>query len=365
MTVRPRLCLNMIVKNEEAILERCLRSHIGVIDCFVIHDTGSTDSTVGVIERFSAETGIPGIVSHGIFEDFSQARNEALDAARSSDLEFDYLLLADADMELQITSDSWRDEIAGDAQQVIQSHISGTLDYPNTRILRRDHPARYVGLTHEYLDTATTISIVTGIRYIDHASGSNRTEKYERDIRLLKRAVAADPNDSRSWFYLGNSYLEIGRFEEALVAFERRLSFDYFPDERFVTAMRIGRCLDALGRPDAAFQRMLAAFDSHPVRAESLHWCAQRAQTNGLHRVAHMLASTAKTIAKPEAALFVDATVYDWRLDDIIAVSLYWMGDYEGSIALCESILPIAPAEHHPRIIANIEVSRAMIAARP
>jgi glycosyltransferase involved in cell wall biosynthesis len=39
------VCLNMIVKNESKVIERCLRSVKGCIDYWVIVDTGSTDDT--------------------------------------------------------------------------------------------------------------------------------------------------------------------------------------------------------------------------------------------------------------------------------------------------------------------------------
>ena len=49
-----RLCLNMIVRNESAILERCLRSVADHVACWVIGDTGSTDGTQDLIRAFFA-----------------------------------------------------------------------------------------------------------------------------------------------------------------------------------------------------------------------------------------------------------------------------------------------------------------------
>ena len=50
MTKTARLCLNMIVKNEMANLERCLGAVADHIDCWVIGDTGSTDGTQDFIK---------------------------------------------------------------------------------------------------------------------------------------------------------------------------------------------------------------------------------------------------------------------------------------------------------------------------
>ena len=38
-----KICLNMIVKDETAIIEKCINSVVDEIDCYVICDTGSSD----------------------------------------------------------------------------------------------------------------------------------------------------------------------------------------------------------------------------------------------------------------------------------------------------------------------------------
>jgi glycosyltransferase involved in cell wall biosynthesis len=83
------LCLNMIVKNEMANLERCLGAVAPHIACWVIGDTGSTDGTQEFIRSFFAARNIPGELHSFPFVNFAQARNEALDRARASKLRFD------------------------------------------------------------------------------------------------------------------------------------------------------------------------------------------------------------------------------------------------------------------------------------
>src|SRR5262245_3306257 len=96
------LCLNMIVKNETANLERCLTAVVPHIACWVIGDTGSTDGTQDFIRDFFAARKIPGELHEFPFQNFEQARNEALRCAYASPLAFDYLLFDDADMELVV-----------------------------------------------------------------------------------------------------------------------------------------------------------------------------------------------------------------------------------------------------------------------
>jgi glycosyltransferase involved in cell wall biosynthesis len=96
------LCLNMIVRNERPNLERFLGAVAEHIACWVIGDTGSTDGTQEFIHSFFASRDLPGELHSFPFENFEQARNEALTCAYASPIPSDYLLFADADTELVV-----------------------------------------------------------------------------------------------------------------------------------------------------------------------------------------------------------------------------------------------------------------------
>jgi hypothetical protein len=66
------------------------------------------------------------------------------------------------------------------------------------------------------------------------------------------------------------------------------------------------------------------------------------------------MASLGMAIAKPEPALFVEASVYEWRLADIAAVSLYWLGRRDEALVLNERILPLVPDNQRARVEDNI-----------
>lgn len=82
-----RLCLAMIVKNEQESLGHCLASVQGLVDEILVLDTGSTDRTVEIARSFGARVEVFTWV-----DDFSAARNAAL--ARCTG---DWVLVLDAD----------------------------------------------------------------------------------------------------------------------------------------------------------------------------------------------------------------------------------------------------------------------------
>jgi glycosyltransferase involved in cell wall biosynthesis len=91
----------MIVKNESAIIERCLRAASGHFDSWVIVDTGSDDGTCERIETILA--GVPGQLEHRPWVDFGHNRTELMDLAYEESA--DWLLLLDADIVLEVDGD--------------------------------------------------------------------------------------------------------------------------------------------------------------------------------------------------------------------------------------------------------------------
>ena len=81
----------MIVKNEEAVLARCLDSIRGIADEIIIVDTGSTDKTKEIASNYTKH-----IYDFTWVNDFSVARNFAFSKATK-----DYIYSADADEVLE------------------------------------------------------------------------------------------------------------------------------------------------------------------------------------------------------------------------------------------------------------------------
>ena len=136
---------------------------------------------------------------------FEQSRNAALDCAHASSLNYDYLLLADADMELVVEDKGFRDRLEGPGYQLLQRGARGSPTGIHV-LVQRNAGVRYHGVTHEYLDVPGDVKQLRGVWYKDHASGSNRADKFERDINLLLEvSQARTKSNVRYWFYLAQS----------------------------------------------------------------------------------------------------------------------------------------------------------------
>lgn len=361
----PPFCLCMIVKNESAILTKCLESVAPYIAAYAIADTGSTDGTPDLIRGFFAAKGIEGTVASVPFVDYSQARNAAIDVAEEYacqvPLFLSHLLLVDADMTL--CADKGVDIAAVLASLDPQMlafrvpQIAGSLRYHNTRILRIGSGARYIGKTHEYLSVPlpTDPPALDALHFHDWGNGANRPEKYTRDERLLKEALAENPADLRSHYYLGQTYREMGRFEDAEKHYSIRMNGGW-EDEAWHAQFMRAQCLDRIpGREKEATGEALAAFQRRPWRAEPLYWLANRARNKGQNHLAVLYASFGQHLQQPTSEpLFVDTYPYTHGFREEISIAGFYVNRVkEDARHACQSLSRDRSAPAHVRSLAR------------
>ncbi|MEK8034661.1 glycosyltransferase [Ideonella sp. DXS29W] len=215
---RFRVAAVMIVRNEAERIGRALASVLPYVDEVLVLDTGSTDDTVRLAQAAGAR------VEHFEWvDDFSAARNAALDAAGA-----DWHVVIDADEWLvegadaldglrqlapdvvgAVRIDSVDDH--GAAEQQVTSWISRVLP----------GPVRYAGRVHEqpqHQHPVRRMPISFGHDGYRHEALKT---KAGRNRRLLERDVANRPGDAYAWYQLGKDHDVYQRYEEALGCFDR------------------------------------------------------------------------------------------------------------------------------------------------
>lgn len=289
-------------------LPLCLSAIAPHISCWVIGDTGSTDETPEFIRSFFAERNLPGELHSFPFVNFEQARNEALERAYTSGLSYDYLLLADADMELVVEDADFRSKLEASSYMLLQR---AGISYWNTRLVRRDTGARYSGVTHECLVVPAGGQQLHGVWYKDHASGANRVDKFARDIRLLSEALEQDPENQRYWYYLAQSYRDAGRAREAAEAYAKRAAMGGWDEEAWNARLQEARCLRSLGDEGGFLRAAVAAFNQRPHRAEPLYDLARFYRERGMNDAGVLFAEAGLAVKRPEHdILFIEDYIY-------------------------------------------------------
>lgn len=206
-------------------LGACLQSIRDLVDEIVLVDTGSRDGTKDVARSFGAR-----VYDFVWCEDFSAARNAALDHARGS-----WVLYVDAD-ERVVGGD--RDDLEGVLRDpaVVACTVRftpqrGYTPYREYRVFRNDPAIRFRGVIHESVLPALNLAVAQrALRIaecalaIEHIGyDGNQTAKHRRNLPLLRARVAAEPGHVYCLSHLGRVLLGLGDRAGAETAWRQAL----------------------------------------------------------------------------------------------------------------------------------------------
>ena len=317
------ICLNMIVKNEGKIIKRLLESVKDIIDTYCICDTGSTDNTIEVIQDYFNTHNIKGKIVVEPFVNFAVSRNSSMKHCLGLS---DYILLLDADMILKINNIN---EINNFKKNVMSTYDScfilqgnDNFFYQNMRIVRNNGKYNYVGVTHEYINTPQdnrNYQFNKDVLFIsDIGDGGSKSDKFERDIRLLLKGIEDEPKNERYYFYLANSYHDCGKFNEAIEMYKKRIDFGGWEQEVWYSYYRIGFCYKNTNRIADAMYYWLLGYNYYSDRIENLYEIIYYYRVIGKCKLAKIYYDIAKSILdknlKRENYLFLHNDVYTYKL---------------------------------------------------
>lgn len=313
---RPTICLNMIVKNEARVIERCLDSLKPLIDYWIISDTGSIDGTQEIIRRIMKD--IPGELYEDGWQDFAYNRTLVLNRSKGRG---DFVLFIDADEMfeypqnfrfLNLDCDHYLMCVKNEANGCIQS------EYLRVMLVNNHLKWRWEGVIHEdiYCQDADVRygGELKGIWNISRKHEGARAfgpEKYLKDAAVLEKALEKEPNNTRYQYYLASSYYNAGKYEEALRHFEKRIALE----------------------PDRAGSREIYQLGCYLCEKNNLF-------------LAELVLKQALILGRPTGARYVWNWIYDWALFYKLAECCFKLGHFQDAKWALEQIdLCTVPAQ--------------------
>jgi glycosyltransferase involved in cell wall biosynthesis len=357
------LSLCMIVKDEEAMLPRCLAAVAEYVDELLVVDTGSTDRTIAIAESFGAK-----VLHHEWDGDFSAARNVGLDAATS-----DWLMYLDADEVLvegegprlrELLGHTWREGIfLTESNHVGELQDGVAVQHAALRLFKNHPDYRFEGRVHEQfahrLPALAERVEYTQVR-VEHfgylGAVRDAKEKSRRNLELLERQVAEGVDTPFLHFNLGSERAASGDIAGSLAHLERawekladdaeRLEYGYFPS----LCSRLVKALNANGRHDEAVTRADEVLALLPGFTDVVLEQALAARSAGDHETA--LARFEQCVAMGDAPARYSATVGagTYHARNLMAETLIAAGRLDEAETQLRHVL-----EHHPQFVGAVE----------
>lgn len=224
---RPTLALACILKNEVENLPRLLESVEGCFDKIYLSDTGSTDGTVELIQRYMADVVNPSRAPIQLQQfpwpnDFSEARNKSFEPVKE-----EYCMWLDLD---DVLSDKnkfieWRDNLMNIADFWLATYHYASdhkgvpiVSFCRERVVSMRHGFKWKYFVHEGMSPESKIP--AAIQYATSWSVIHkRTEedvKKDKSRNLSLFDLNKDKVCSRMYYYWGKEYYESGQPLEAI-----------------------------------------------------------------------------------------------------------------------------------------------------
>lgn len=260
------ISLCMIVRNEEAVLGRCLDSVRDIPDEILIVDIGSTDSTKEIASEYTDK-----IYDFAWIDDFSAARNYAFSLATK-----EYILWLDAD---DVLPESDYEKMCG-LKESLQSSIDVVfMPYALTtdnqghymhviqrnRLVKRSRNFHWHGVVDEDLEAGgrAMISDIYILHQPVHPKPDCHVEIY---TNLCNRGIELSPRDLMNY---GNYFFKSGSFEQAARLYVKFLDTKKGSAvENIIACRQLGLCYEKLGDREHELHYLLKSFEFDTPRAE-------------------------------------------------------------------------------------------------
>jgi hypothetical protein len=375
----PRVCLVMIVRDEERVLQRCLDSVWPLVDAYCILDTGSVDGTQAVLEAVVRRSPKPGAFVRGQWRGYAASRTEALALARVTAPECSWHLMMDADDTLHAPLGSFLRVVEGVGAYTVKVAFNTAEGIQTFRhqLFASAMPWAYTGVVHEHptlpaalVPTCTEAALPATTYIIGRTEGyrSRNPRKYADDAAVLAAHLETHPEDHRARFYLGQSLRDAGDGPGAVTAYTAFVTAGKgWTEERYMACMYlVDSTPDDLVPFDAKVKWAWEAAALSPTRLEvalCILFGARRRGAESMTRQVYALGLLAWThgasTCEPGFVFGVPET-YAWRFADELSVHASFHGFREFAHSLMARVLacPTLPDAERARVQGNYTMGR-------
>lgn len=375
----PVLVAVLMIKNEEPVIVDTLKPLVeGGIEAFFIYDTGSTDRTVQITEDYLKEKNVKYFhIAQEPFIDFAASRNRALDLTEEKFPNAAFMVMLDAEWHLQNTA-KLIEFCKVQAKNPNKHHSymiqikSSNMDFYVQRLFTCRTNLRYKGVVHESPEYGTRAKVPDEIFFqlnntrfgLEKTVNRMRT----RDLPMLLKSYKENPHDSRTVFYLAQTYECVGDWPNAYKFYKLRTQLKGWEEEDFMAQYKLAIATENLKDTDPiqswpmALNCYLKSFKMRPTRAEPLVRIAQHYLDQDNFHLCYLFAQQAAKIPYPkDDVLFIEKEIYEYQRYDILGRCAWYVGKYNKGERATRKALQAYPNAQH--LINNLNIYMAHKAA--
>ncbi len=333
------ICLNMILKNESKNIPRLFDNLKKFINYFIICDTGSTDNTIDVIKNEAEKYNIDGEVYIEPFKDFGYNRTYSYNLTKETNANFKYVLFLDADMTLVNHDKINVEDLNSDIYHLQQKN--SCIEYFNLRMVKKGTNIVVRSPTHEYYDIIGNYSneYYKGFWINDIGDGGCKEDKFERDIRLLSKGIEDEPNNPRYYFYLAQSYKDVGKLDLSIKNYKKRIDFGGWVEEVWFSYYMISSLY--LEKKDEAnsIYYCLKGYEYYPKRSECIYMLAKYFCDIKKYHLCKVFLDLGEKIEIPDDTLFLSRKVYEYEFIFTRSIMAYYLDEFRVGLEYCNKLL--------------------------
>lgn len=343
----------IMFKNEEEILERCLKSVLPITDQFVLLDTGSTDSSIQIAKKYTTN------IIEFEFINFVDSKNLLLDHVENN-FEYDIILWFDADeFLLEKDIETFKEkikELKKSNNNIILTDINDinqenkiTNEYARPRAWKTGKNIRFEGPgVHEFISYTTEDIYAKSIK-IQHkhkVKGKDYKKSAELYLNILHEFENKHPDNIRCLFYLARTYFDIHKNYDACHYYQkyRKVCSDVgyiFLDEYWTSLIEEGRAWKRENVYKNAKKCFTEAIQCIPERAEGYVELSylEYYELNDPYAAYEIAIQAIDLKIKDDFILFTDRFAYSHKILDILTLICWDIQKYSEGYKYTKKLL--------------------------
>ena len=225
----PKICLAMVIKNDDAYIWRCLNSVRSIIDCVCVCNADAVGNyTLLALNEFVEEHQLPTKIFKHHWE--SEAYNQTLIVKKAQEaiksfgfsLENTYILLLDPNQTIEISADFKKQNLQGDSSLVLEKLFSPLFSQYSPNFFRASLPWKYTGPIYGSWNTHGSQVRISSLKInTEEPYQKYKTAKLENDLETLSNLIKIESKRTNKQKNLAQTQRALNHYEEAISFYQQ------------------------------------------------------------------------------------------------------------------------------------------------